>query len=241
MVQLEAAYINLPCDEDEEESQLPPSPLTDISDAATTPPLSPCSVSSSPISIDSPFLLPALSESPFTFTFPPSLSGQRTVSPYEIFSPLPQVDDLITDATMEELLAPPAPAVPNQSLPELHVCSDATLLSSPSAPQYVPVSGPSVSAPKRLRRSEDESDDESDEFTPQRRRAARPGKRSKGGSFKRGSAKLEGRGTKCDLCGQRLGRVTDLPRHKASCRQNPQRSTRKIPCEFCSKLLPGTF
>ena len=243
MVQLEAAYINLPYDDKDEEqqSQLPPSPLTNVSDAVTTPPLSPCTPFLSPFSIDSPFYLPASPESPFLFTSQLSLSGRQTISPYEIFSPLPQAGDSVSDAAMEEPLAPPSPVIPTQSLPELHnVCLDTTLPSSPSPPssppQSPPVAGPSRSASKRLRWSEDESDDESDEFTPQTRKATRPGKRLKGGG-----AKLEGKSTKCDLCGKRLGRATDLPRHSLSCKKNPQRETRKTPCEFCGKLLPGTF
>lgn len=248
MVQLEAAYINLPCDEDEEQSQLPPSPLTNVSDAVTTPPLSPCTPFFSPGSVGSPSHLPTSPESPFLFALPLSLSGNRTISPYEIFSPLPQLelDDLASDTAMEELPAPSAPVVPTQSLPELSdACSDATLPSSPnpplSLPQSPPTPGPSRSAPKRLRWSEDESDDESDEFTPQTHKATRPGKRLKIGSLKRAGVKFDGKGTKCDLCGKYLGRTTDLPRHKASCKENPERVTRKTPCEFCGKLLPGTF
>ena len=242
MAQMEAAYINLPYDEDEEESQFHPSPLTSVSDTVTTPPLSPCTTSSSPDSIGSPFHLPASPESPFLFALPLSLSGRQTISPCEIFSPLPQADDSVGDAAMEELLAPPTPVVPTQSLPKLlNACSNATLSPSPSPPQSPPIAGPSRSAPKRLRWSEDESDDESDEFTPQKRKAARPGKRLKGGSLKRGSAKLEGKGTKCDLCGKHLGRSTDLPRHKESCKENPGRAVRQTPCEICGKILPGTF
>jgi len=147
---------------------------------------------------------------------------------------------------MEEVQAPPAPVVLTRSLPELpDPCSDATPLSSPnpppSRPSSPPVAGPSRSAPKRLRWSEDDSGDESDEFTPQTRKATRPGKRLKVGSLKRASAKLEGKSAKCDLCGKRLGRATDLPRHKASCKENPERVTRSTPCDFCGKLLPGTL
>ena len=205
----------------------------------TTPPLSPCTASSSPDSVDSPFHLPTSLETPFLFSFSLSL-GRQTVSPYEIFSPLPQVDDSVGDVAMEE--SPPAPAVPTKSLPELlNACSDATLPSSPSPPpsppQSPPVAGPSRSAPKRLRWSKDGSDNESDDFTPQKRKPAHPGRRPKGGSTKRTSDK----GTKCDLCGERLGRVTDLPRHKASCKKNPGRVMRKTPCEFCGKPLPGKF
>jgi hypothetical protein len=247
MAQLEAAYINLPYDEDEEESQLPPSPLTNVSDAVTTPPLSPCTPFSE--SIDSPLHFPVSPGDRFLFTLPLSLGFHKTISPYEIFSPLPRVDDLVSDTTMGELLVPPAtPIVPIQSLPELtlaNVCPDATLPTSPSPPlsppQSPPVAGSSRSTPKRSRWSKDDSDDESDEFTPQTRKATRPEKRLKGGSLKRTSPKSEGRGTKCDLCGKRLGRITDLPRHKASCKENPDREIRKIPCEFCEKLLPGTF
>jgi len=147
---------------------------------------------------------------------------------------------------MEEPQAPPAPAVPTRSLPELlDPSSDATPLPSPNPPPSrspsPPVAGPSKSAPKRLRWSDDESGVESDEFTPQTRKAIRPSKRLKVGSLKRAGTKLEGKGAKCDLCGKRLGRATDLPRHKASCKENPERATRKTPCEFCEKLLPGTL
>lgn len=243
MLQLEAAYINLPRDEDEEESRFPPSPFTSVSDAVTTPPLSPCTPFLSPDSIGSPYRLPASPE--LLLTLPLSLSGHQTISPDEVFSPLPQVDDLFSDTVMEELQAPPTPVVPTKSLPELpSPCSDATPSSPnppPSRPQSPPVAGPSRSASKRPRWSKDESDDESDEFTPQTRKATRSGKRLKVASLKRVSAKLGGKGTTCDLCGKHLGRVTDLPRHKGSCKENPERETRKTPCEICGKLLPGKF
>lgn len=240
--QLEAAFINLPS-EDEEDSRFPPSPLTNVSDAVTTPPLSPCTPFLSPDSIDSPCYLPT---SPFLSTLPFSLSGHRTISPYEIFSPLPQVEDLVSDTLMEEPQAPPTPVVPTKSLPELpNARSDTTPLSSPSPPpsrpQSPPIAGPSRSAPKRSRWTEDESGDESDDFTPQTRKAARPGKRLKVGSLKRVNTKSKAQGTMCDLCGRHLGRATDLPRHKASCKSNPERATRKKTCEICGKLLPGTL
>ena len=249
---MEAAYINLPCAEDEEESHLPLSPLTTISETATTPPLSPCTPFLSPDSIDSACDFTTSPESPFLLTLPVSLSGHRTISPHEIFSPLPQVEDWVGDVSMEELQTPPAPVVRTQSLPEPpNACPDATPPSSPSLtssppnpppsrpnpplsrPQAPPVAGPSRSVPKRFRWSEDEDDYETDEFTPQPQRTTR--KRLKV------STKLDGKGAKCDLCGKRLGRATDLPRHKASCRSNPERATRGTRCEFCDKLLPGTF
>lgn len=178
-------------------------------------------------------------------TLPLSLGGHRTISPYEVFSPLPYVGGL--SGAVVEPEAPPAPVVSTQPLPSFDMCSDVTPPTSPVPPPYCPspppVAGPSVSKKtvlKRPRWAEDESDG-SDEFTPERRRVARPGKRMKVGPPKRVGAKLEGKSTKCDLCGKRLGRATDLPRHKASCEANPERATREIPCKFCGKLLPGTL
>jgi len=147
---------------------------------------------------------------------------------------------------MEELQAPPAPVISTQSLPELlDACSDPTPRSSPNPPSSPPPSHP-VAGPsrrtvlKRSRWSGDDSGEESDEFTPEVRKAARPCKRPKVGSLKRASAKFDGKSTKCGLCGKRLGRATDLPRHLTSCKANPERETRRVPCEFCGKLLPGT-
>jgi hypothetical protein len=142
---------------------------------------------------------------------------------------------------MEEAQAPPAPVTATQSLPDLpDECSENTPPSrSPTPPTSPPIAGPSRSTFKRSRWSEDESGDESDEFTPRRHKETRAGKRWKASPAKRASSKLEGKGTACDLCGVHLGRATDLPRHRASCKLNPQRETRKTPCDFCGKLLPG--
>ena len=141
---------------------------------------------------------------------------------------------------------PPAPVVSTRPLPSFDMCSDVIPPASPDPPPFrpspPPVAGPSASKKtvlKRSRWSEDEGDES--EFTPEKRRIARPGKRVKVGPSKRVGARLEGKGTKCDLCGKRLGRATDLPRHKASCEANPERATREIPCKFCGKLLPGTL
>ena len=241
ITQLEAAYINLPCDEDEEGLQPPHTPLTQISDTGTTPPLSPCSPFLSPDSLVSPFSFPASPGDPFRYNFPLSLSGHSTISPCEVFSPLPQ-DNFISDTFMEETQAPSTPVVPIQSLPD--VCLDVPLPPSPnplpSCPPSPPIAGPSRSTSKRLRWSDDDSDDGSDEFTPARK-TSRSGKRAKVGSSKRTGATPGGKGAKCDLCGKPLGRATDLPRHRASCKENPKREVRKTPCEFCGKLLPGTF
>lgn len=239
---MEAEFINLPCDGDEAEAQLPYSPFSNLSDPATTPPLSPCSQFGSPESLASPSFLPGLAiQSPFLLTLPLSLSVQQTISPYEIFSPLPLVEDSMNDATMEEVQVPPTPVVPTRSLSEIP--SEITPLylpnPSPSRPPSPPVAGPSSSPLKRSRWFKDESGDESDEFTPQVRKKTRAGRRSGTGSLKRVSPGFGGKGTKCDLCGMHLGRVTDLPRHKASCKANPERVTRKTPCEVCGKLLPG--
>ena len=229
---MEVEFINLPYDSDEEEPQAPQSPLSDISDAVSTPPLSPDSASSpcglpGSLELESPSS-PTLSLSPVC----------RTVSPSEIFSPLPQAEDLNT----MELEVPPTPLVPTQPLPELDITSPTSPNPSPSRSLSPPVAGPSRRSDlKRPRWSEDESNDESDEFIPERWRAVRPGKRTKVGSHKRAKAKLEGRGTRCDLCGKHLGRATDLPRHRASCKANPERVERATPCEICGKLLPGTF
>ena len=241
--QLEAQYINLPCDEEEGEDQLPYSPL---SNPATTPPLSPCSQLWSPESLSSPCFLPGSPpfQSPFLSTLPLSWSAHRTISPYEIFSPLPPVEeDSPNDATMEEVLVPPTPIVPTQSLPEtpdrfLKSIPPSLPNPPPSRSPSPPVAGPSSSPLKRSRWFKDESGDES-EFTPQVRKKTRAGKRSKPGSLKRAGPKFEGRGTVCDLCGMHLGRVTDLPRHKVSCKFNPERVTRQTPCEICGKPLPG--
>ena len=238
--------MNLPC-EDEDEDQFPHSPLSEISDAVTTPPLSPCTPFLSPDSIDSPHRLPGSPEpeSLFLLTLPLPLSGYRTVSPCEIFSSLPQVEELI-DVAMEPQ-APLSPIVSTQPLPELlDAYSETTSPSSPdplpSRSSSPPVAGPSRrSLLKRPRWSEDVSGDESDEFTPETPRVARFGKRTKVGSLKRAKARFEGKGTDCDLCGKHLGRATDLPRHKVSCKANPERATRTNPCEFCGKPLPGTL
>lgn len=240
---LEAAFINLPCDEDDEEPQIPHSPLTDASDSATTPPLSPCSVFESPDSFATTFLPGSAIQSPFLSTFPLSLSVSRTISPYEIFSPLPQMgEDLANNDTMEEVLVPPAPVVPTQSLPEMpdEYPPTASLPSSslPPSRSSSPLPGPSKSPLKRQRWSEDESSDDDNEFTLPTRKKTRAGKRFKAGTVKRASTKFEGKGTKCNLCGMRLGRVTDLPRHKASCKSNPERATRGTLCKICHKLLP---
>ena len=88
--------------------------------------------------------------------------------------------------------------------------------------------------------SEDRGD-ESDEFTPERRKVARPSERMKAGTLERVGSKQEGKGTKCDLCGKRLGRATDLPRHKAYCEANPERAARRTPCKICGKILSGTL
>ena len=228
---MEAAYINLPYDEDEEA-------LGNASDAATTPPLS-------PDSLCSPCLLPGVSlRVPSLSILSPSPTVSRTVSPYEIFSPLPRVEeDLIGDPVAEGGPAPSAPLVTTQSLPEeiLYEQVEAIPVSSPNHPPSrspsPPVAGPSRTRLKRMRWSEDKSGDESDEFLPQVRKKFRSNGRPKAGPLKRASAKFEG--TVCELCGMPLGRVTDLPRHKASCKSNPERATRKTPCEFCGKLLPG--
>ena len=238
LVQLEAAYINLPCDEDEE-SHIPHSPA---SDAATTPPLSPCTPFLSPDSIGSPYGLPGSPEleNPFSFALSLSLSGHQTISPYEIFSPLPQVEEL--GGAVGESEAPPTPVVSTRPLPLFEPCSDPTpntpLFRSPSPP----VAGPSTSRSvlKRPKRSEDEDgSDESDEFTPKKRKVTRLGKRTKVGPIGRIGVKLKGKGAKCDLCGKHFGRATDLPRHKASCKANPERAIRSDRCEVCNKLLPG--
>ena len=247
VIQLEAAYINLPHSEDEDDAQPPRSPLSDISEPVTTPPLSPCSLFESPDSLFSPCYLPGSPlQTPFQSTSPLSLGLHQTVSPYEVFSPLPRVgEDSRGDTVMQDIPAPPTPTVPTKSLPELvDECSESTLSSpqpstSRSPSPDSPIAGPSRSLPKRPRWTEEESGDESDDFMPQRRKTTRPGKRLKGSPFKRDGVKLEGKGTKCDLCGMRLGRATDLPRHKASCKSNPERATRGTPCEFCGKLLPG--
>jgi len=222
---------------------VPQSPSSSVSDTASTPPLSPCTPFLSPESIGSPYGIPDSPEleSPFLLTLPLSLGGHRTISPHEIFSPLPYVEELSSAVVEPE--APSAPIVSTQPLPLLDMFSDATPLTSadppPFRPSSPPVAGPSTSKRSVLKRQR-WSEDESDEFTPERREAARPGKRMKVGSFKRIGAKLEGKGAKCDLCGKHLGRVTDLPRHKASCEANPERATRETPCKFCRKLLPGT-
>lgn len=231
---MEAEFINLPYNSDEEELQVPYSPLSDISDAVSTPPLS-------PDSIGSPCGLPGFSfelESPFSSTSPLSLSGCRTVSPYEIFSPLPQVEDWNDIAMRPE--APPTPVVSTKPLPEPDTTSPYSPDPLPFRSPSPPVASPSrSSALKRPRRFKDESGDESDDFVPEKRKPARLGKRTKASSLKR--AKLENRGAKCDLCGNTLGRATDLPRHKASCKANPERAIRTTPCEICRKPLPGTF
>ena len=147
---------------------------------------------------------------------------------------------------MEEAQAqvPPAPVVPIRSLPEApDEDAETAPLSLPNTPSFrspSPLVGGSSSSPlKRSRWIEDESGDESEEFTPQARKRTRAAKRSNVGPLKRASSKFEGKGTRCDLCGMHLGRVTDLPRHKASCKSNPERTTRKTPCDICGKLLPG--
>lgn len=243
---MEAAYINLPYDDDTEEARLPDSPLSSTSDSATTPPLSPSSPFESPDFLcSSPSFLPGLPfETPFhsTLGLPPSI--HQTISPLEIFSPLPQVAENADDAVVEEIRTPPTPVVPTLCLPEEmdDECIEATPLVShtslPSRSPSPPVAGPSRSPLKRPRRSEGESEDESDEFIPQTRKKNRAGKLSKAGNVKRASGKFEGKGTVCGLCGIRLGRATDLPRHKASCKSNPGRLTRETPCEVCGKLLP---
>lgn len=140
---------------------------------------------------------------------------------------------------MEEAQVPPAPVVTTRSLPETPDECDETARFSPPNPPYSPVAGPSSSPLKRSRRFKEESGDESDEFTPQARKKTRAGKRSKANPPKRAGSGFEGKGAKCDLCGMHLGRVTDIPRHKASCKSNPERETRKTPCKVCGKLLPG--
>jgi len=236
---LEAQYINLPYDEDGGEAQLTHSPLSNLSDSATTPPLSPCSQFDSPESLpSSPFLPGSPIHSPFLLTLPLSLGVHQTISPYEIFSPLPPVEeDLADGATMEKAQVPPTPVVPTRSLPEAPgECVEDTPLSLPNHSPFrsppTPVAGPSSSPLKRSRWFEDESGDESDEFTPQARKNTRAGKRSKPGSLKRASSKFEGKGTECNLCGMYLGRVTDLPRHRASCKSNPERTMRKTRVKF---------
>lgn len=250
VTQLEAAYINLPYDDDEEEAQLPDSPLSNTSDSVTTPPLSPSSPFESPdFFCCSPSFLPGSPlETPFHLTpgLPPSI--HQTISPFEIFSPLPQMaEDAADDAVVEEIRAPPAPVAQTLCLPEeipdeyIETTPLASQNSLPSRSPSPPVAGPSKSPLKRSRWSEGESEDESDEFIPQTRKKTRAGKLSKAGGVKRTSGKFEGKGTMCNLCGVRLGRATDLPRHKASCKSNPGRATREIPCEICGKLLPGKF
>jgi hypothetical protein len=225
-------------------------PLSPLSDSGiTTPPLSPCSLFESPDSLYSPSVLPRSPlQSPFSLELPLSLGEYQTISPNDIFSPLPLVEgDSANDAVMEEVQVPSTPIVPTQSLPEemLDYCAETSPPPSPSpyplpsrSPSS-PVAGPSRSPLKRSRWLEIESGDESDEFMPQRHKKTRAGKRTKAGTVKRASAKFEGKGTRCDLCGMHLGRATDLPRHKASCRSNPERATRRNPCEFCGKMLPG--
>lgn len=213
----------------------------------TTPPLSPCGLFESPDSLFSPSLFPGSpAQTPFLPTLPLSLGAYQTVSPYDIFSPLPQVEEVpANDTVMEELRVPLAPVVPTQSLPGETSDSVETPPPSPSKvslPSRSPspaIAGPSRSPLKRSRWPEEESGDESDEFTPQWHKKTRVWKRSKAGSVKRTSTKFEGKGTKCDLCGTHLGRATDLPRHRASCKSNPERATRRNPCEVCGKLLPG--
>lgn len=240
---MEAAYINLPCEESEE-TQPPQSPLTEVSDSATTPPLSPCSLFESPDSLCSPCFLPGLPfQSPFFLTFSPSPVPNQTISPCDVFSPLPQLGGESTDDTAMEVQTPPTPVVPSKSLPEMSDdCLDLSPLSPPDPPlprsPSPPIAGPSRIPLKRSRWSEDESDDENDEFVPQARKRTCSIKRTKVIPSKRPSTKFEGKGTRCDLCGARLGRVTDLPRHKASCRSNPERAARTTPCEYCGKLLP---
>jgi len=147
-------------------------------------------------------------------------------------------EDSADDVTMEEAQVPPAPVVTTRSLPETPDECDETDRFSPPNPPYSPVAGPSSSPLKRSRWFKEESGDESDEFTPQARKKTRAGKRPKTSPPKRAGSRFEGKGAKCDLCGMHLGRVTDLPRHKASCKSNPERETRKTPCKVCGKLLP---
>ena len=241
-----AQYINIPHDEDEEDPQVVHSPFSSVSETVSTPPLSPCTPFLSPDSIDSHYGLPGSPEfrSPFLLDLPLSLSGRQTVSPHEIFSPLPYVEELSIAVVEPE--APPAPVVPTQPLPLLDTYSDPTPPTSPVPPPFRP-SPPPVPGPSTLKRSvlkrqrwSDNEGDESDEFTPERRKVARPSKRMKSGS-QRAGARPEGKGAKCDLCGKRLGRATDIPRHKASCDSNPERATRETPCKICGKLLPGTL
>lgn len=223
---LEAAYINLPCDEDDDEARrLPYSPLSTVSDSVTTPPLSPCSPFESPDSLFSPFCLPC--------------SPLQTVSPYEIFNPLPQEGDYRANASvMEEHQAPATPTILAQPLPEELVDARAEASPTPSVAPPFPVAGPSTSPLKRPRWSGDESGDETDDFAPQRQKKTRTKKRSKTRTINPASPKVGGKGVDCDLCGKHLGRVTDLPRHMVSCEENPERATRQTPCEICGKLLP---